>query len=113
MRQALRTHKAMVVLLMSLGITTGCASFNKTPVSMEQEQRAALERWQACIDRAMAAKEPTLSVSSSDAVIDHCEGHHRDVLLSFPENLETQLDGLLKKRAHEHVLRSAALQVAR
>ncbi len=113
MEQAFHTHKAVAVLLISLAVTTGCASFNKTPISMEQEQRAALERWQACIDRAMATNEPTLSVRSSDAVIDHCEGHHRDVLLSFPENVEPQLDGMLKKRAHEHVLRSAALQVAR
>ncbi|MFK7858709.1 MAG: hypothetical protein AB8B64_07810 [Granulosicoccus sp.] len=51
-----------------------------------EEKHAALDRWNRCLQR-----------FESDAA-HFCDGHRRDVLVTYPAHLETQVDSMLRKQ---------------
>lgn len=84
-------------------LLSGCASLNPMPFGAEQLQQDALARWQQCLDRHRGAPQPTKVSEAASKLRSRCDGHRRDVLMSFPETLEPQLDAML----HEQIIRSA------
>lgn len=81
--------------------------------STEQVRQEALARWQRCIDSAASQPLSTAIRITSDMLDERCEGHRRDVLMAFPVSQEHQLDLLLRQRAHERILHSSAVRLAR
>jgi len=76
---------------------------------LQQRQQEALARWHNCVSEASqkASGEPV--EAAADIISNVCEGHRRDVLLSFPESMERELEALLMVRG----VRAAAVQMLR
>lgn len=102
-------HRFTIFFLISCALLSGCANGRMTPIEVQQQQQIALGRWHNCLDRVstQAVKDP-LEITSN-LITNICDGHRRDVLLTFPASMERQLDALLKERG----MRSAALQMMR
>jgi hypothetical protein len=92
-----------IVAVTALIIVSSCAT--RSQYEQETEQRAAIARWSQCIDRYSLATGT--SETSFHAFNHSCDGHKRDVLLSFPAHLEDRLEKLLTERA---LRRTAAQQ---
>ena len=102
-------HPIATVLLISSTLLGGCASMKGNPDELRAQQQEALARWHNCLDRVsdQASDEPVKV--TSDMITSLCEGHRRDVLLTFPASMERQLDALLMERG----LRVTAMRLYR
>ncbi|MBX2835591.1 MAG: hypothetical protein KTR35_01975 [Gammaproteobacteria bacterium] len=93
---------AIALLCMSI---LGCASPTHQQTD-DERQRQALISWNRCIDRNATELNNNLLVSA-EQLEQACEGHKRDVLMAYPERLESRLDAMLvqrtRKKAIEHV----------
>jgi len=86
-------------LVLGTVLSTGCATTPATDQQLEQ-QRMAIQRWQACIDRHTPASG--LSALQVNQVFGKdCEGYHRDVIASFPRHLEQQVSQQLLERVYQ------------
>jgi len=103
---------ATIWVLSALALS-GCANLNKPPPTAEQQQQEALVRWERCLDREATSPSAPNLIATSDLMMTSCEGHRRDVLMTFPASMERQLNQVLIQRTHEHALRAAALKMRR
>ena len=87
-----------VLSLLTVVTLTQACSITPSPVNKEALQKAALARWNDCIER----HQETHAGSYTDQrqlVNTRCEGHQRDVLATFPRHLENQVGMLLSQRS--------------
>ena len=100
-------YRVAAIFFISFTVLSGCASLNKTPPELQQHRQEALARWNQCLQRASekAVDEP-IQVTS-DLITGLCEGHRRDVLLTYPASMERELDALLIRQG----LRVTALRI--
>ncbi|MEE9322629.1 MAG: hypothetical protein V3U76_19465 [Granulosicoccus sp.] len=83
-----------IVALTALMIVSGCVTQSR--FDQKSLQQAAIVRWSQCIDR--HTQETGVSATSIDTVNRSCDGHKRDVLLSFPPHLESRIEQILTQR---------------
>lgn len=78
-------RQALIVIGIAAAMATqGCSLAPKLPDP--EQKKAALERWNRCLQR--------FEKNSAH----YCDGHRRDVLASYPEHLEHQVDSLLRQK---------------
>lgn len=94
-----------IVAITTMIIVSSCAT--QSQYEQESVQQAAIARWSRCIDRYALATGT--SGTSFHTVNLTCDGHKRDVLLSFPAHLEDKIEQLLTERT----LRRTAAQQTR
>ncbi len=103
---------ARVGIFASLVVSVSACSTSGKSTLFDEHQQAALQRWNNCIERERADHKGSI-LDVHQAVSAQCEGHQRDVLATYPEHLENQVDALLSDRATalttEHFLRSRNL----
>jgi len=104
--------RVAILLLISAALTTGCANTGEPLPSAESLQRAALSRWQNCLDRELGHPDGLSSLSATKHLMNRCDGHRRDVLLSFPASMERQLDEALRERAQRMALQKSVSNAA-
>ncbi len=92
-----------ILCLSCFALLSGCSSMNPLPLGAEQHQKEALARWHQCLDRHTGLPDTTQMRQAAHELQSRCEGHRRDVLMSFPATVEPQLDAILR----EQTLRSA------
>jgi len=100
-------------VLAAMVTSTSACSFVDNSQHFEEQQLAALQRWNSCIERQVDYYQgPILEVYNN--VSAQCEGHQRDVLATYPEHLENQVDAMLSQRATSlttgHLLRSSDVE---
>ena len=101
-------YPVATILVLSCTLLGGCSVLDKpSPELMQQQQQKALTRWQNCLNRISNQASDRPIEAASDLITDACEGHRRDVLLTFPASMERQLDALLMERG----LRAAIVQI--
>jgi len=94
---------ALILTVGCVLLLSGCANLNPMPKESKQLQQDAIARWQQCLDRHAGKSDTSNLRIASKELRSRCEGHRRDVLMSFPATVEPQLNKLLLK----HTLRSA------
>jgi len=98
-----------IVSVSLLVLVSGCAITQPHDIN-EAEQTAALQRWQQCIESNRVGFAGN-AIDAHQAISLRCEGHHRDVLATYPKHMENQVDSLLSQRSTklstEHFLRSS------
>jgi len=102
-------HRIATLLFISCTLISGCASMSNNSSAIQAQQQEALARWHNCVKQASSKASGEPVEAAADIISNTCEGHRRDVLLSFPESMERELDALLMVRG----IRAAALQMAR
>jgi len=84
-------------------LLSGCANMNPMPEASKQLQQDAIARWQGCLKRQAGTPKSKQIRDAANELRSRCEGHRRDVLMSFPASAGRRLNALLM----EHTLRSA------
>jgi len=94
-------HLWVLTTLICISLLSGCAT---TPDSSNAEnQRMAIQRWQACIER--NTSDSTNTLNGVQQLMEYkCEGHTRDVIATFPRHQEKQIDQLLTGYVIRHAL---------
>ncbi len=92
--------------LMGLCLLSGCVI--STSPSQRDQQHTALLRWQTCVQQQTEFASDAES-SILDEIEYRCDGHKRDVIITFPEHLENQIRTQLTQNtrlfvAQRHVL---------
>ena len=91
-------YRFTTILIISFAMLSGCSNLYKTPPELKIQRQEALARWDSCLHRvSQKASEEPVKVTS-DLITNICDGHRRDVLLSFPASMERQLDAELMER---------------
>ena len=85
-------HLSVITTLLFISLLSGCAT-TPDPINAEN-QRMAIQRWQACIERNSTDSINTLN-GVQQLMEYKCEGHTRDVIATFPRHQEKQIDQLL------------------
>lgn len=85
----------IVVVVGSLALSSACSI---KPVEPNRfSQRAALDRWNQCLERFSDRHQGSFdSLRHTPRSI--CDGHRRDVLATFPVHVENQVDTILSDR---------------
>ncbi|MBX2840065.1 MAG: hypothetical protein KTR35_24630 [Gammaproteobacteria bacterium] len=84
---------ALYAILASILWLSGCVSASTKAYETEQ-RRAAIERWNACLERnANTSEMPAMQVNN--LIGRACEGYKRDVLALYPRNLASEVDQML------------------
>ena len=101
-----------ILLVAVLAVMCNACSITNGDVYTTEEQKMSLTRWHQCIQRHRDAHRGSILALQRDVAIG-CEGYQRDVVATYPEHLENQVDSLLSDHANEmnteHFLRSSNL----
>ena len=86
----------MLLAAGALVLAGGCATRDEPTPAQRERQRAAVERYDRCLERRVSH----LAAAELGARrIADCEGHRRDVLKTYPAHREAQVARLLDERA--------------
>lgn len=77
------------------------------PQDSEQLQKEAVARWQHCLNRHSGLPDAAGAQDFAREMQNRCEGHRRDVLMTFPATVEPQLDILLLEQTMKSVLNTS------
>lgn len=93
-------------------LLSSACSVTQSQKFSEQEQQSSLSRWYQCIER-YSNDHAGSAIDMRRLVATGCEGHKRDVLVTYPQHLENQVSALLSEHADamtaEYFLRSSNL----
>lgn len=102
------TYERLVpTLLITLMTLSACASV--APIDTEEEQQQALLRWNRCLERNIG-EMPEGFVDGSESLERACDGHKRDVLMTYPPRMEKALDSYLVQRTRERAVKHMAIE---
>lgn len=88
------------VVVLSAATLAGCSTAKPKPPSNIDMQRAAMHRWNSCLER--NTTPATVSAIKINQVLEReCEGHRRDVIATFPKHMSQQIDQLLVSNAYQ------------
>ena len=93
------------VLALAAALLVGAGGCATTGAADEEHRRreAAIARWSRCVERHGDALETGVAGRAPEAtsarVARGCEGHRRDVVVTFPEHMERRVGRLLDERA--------------
>ena len=94
-------HLWALTTLICISLLSGCATTHD-PINAEN-QRMAIQRWQACIER--NTSDSTNTLNGVQQLMEYkCEGHTRDVIATFPRHQEQQIGQLLTGYVIRHAL---------
>lgn len=85
----------MMVLVGNLILLAACSV---KPIEPDRSsQRAALMRWSQCLERFGDRYQKSVGalITSAQSI---CEGHRRDILATFPEHQENQVNTILSEK---------------
>ena len=89
---------ALITLLILMSLTGSCS----TAASKQQphEQDEIVGRWMRCIQNFSEDYSGPWSRIAKRAQ-NHCEGHRRDVVATYPGHLKNRIESLLSERAYK------------
>ncbi|MFK7855330.1 MAG: hypothetical protein AB8B79_14500 [Granulosicoccus sp.] len=85
-------------IMVLVGCLTLLGACSVKPIESDRSsQRAALTRWSQCLERFGDQYQKSVSslISSTKSI---CDGHRRDVLATFPEHQENQVNTILSEK---------------
>lgn len=105
-------NRVVIIALTSNLFLSGCANImGPSPEYLEQQQQAALTRWNDCLDRTAAMPSNVAFVHADHMVEQHCEGYKRDVLMTFPASMEKEIEDILRQRSQSRMLNTTAARI--
>lgn len=94
--------KTTILWLTTLMLTVACSTAPIKGQSREK-QLAALDRWNQCVERMARSYDGPFN-HAFHYTSSHCDGYHRDVLMTFPAHLENQVSELLSQKTAQIAL---------
>lgn len=104
----LSTTHARILGMVFLVATLSACSLGQERID-SHEQDAAVARWKACVARAQSRQDLLSIARNSHRIETRCEGHRRDVLASYPEHMQNQVETILS----QHVRSTTSAQTVR